>query len=271
MTKEKKTKRRIRWPLLVLLWIWVGVMAVVLDLFLNVPEFEGIRPESDTYRGMRKAAHDIAGVPLDKPQFEVWTGTWEDRYEDGKIRLERGMMRLATGEFVQHGPWTLYHESGEKAGDGRYLKGRKTGKWKWWASDGRRDEEVQYEKGVRNGIAMRWHPNGQRAYEGRYRNGERDGTWTWWYADGTKAAFEEYREGKLHGEVTHWHENGKTAEKGRYEHGLPVGTVTYYHPNGKKAEEGAFRNGKEHGTWSSWDESGRPLPSRKYEDGRLVQ
>jgi hypothetical protein len=51
--------------LLVLLWIWAGLVFVVLDLFLNVPEFDRVRPRAPVYRGLRVAAHRMVGEPYD--------------------------------------------------------------------------------------------------------------------------------------------------------------------------------------------------------------
>ena len=63
MTKEKKP-RRVRWTLLVLLWIWAITIFATLDLFTNVGEFDTIRPRAAIYRGMRIAAHKMIGEPI---------------------------------------------------------------------------------------------------------------------------------------------------------------------------------------------------------------
>jgi len=59
------TKPRVRARLLVLLWIWAACIFAVLDLFLNVPELDRVRPDSRLYEGMRVAAHRMVGEPLD--------------------------------------------------------------------------------------------------------------------------------------------------------------------------------------------------------------
>ena len=58
-----KRPGRVRLLLLVLLWIWVGCVALVLDLFWNVDEFDAIRPQHRTYRAMRTVAHRMVGEP----------------------------------------------------------------------------------------------------------------------------------------------------------------------------------------------------------------
>jgi hypothetical protein len=57
----KPTGKRIRWTLLALLWIWAGCMALVLDLFWNIQEFDRIRPGARLYRAVRYVAHRMVG------------------------------------------------------------------------------------------------------------------------------------------------------------------------------------------------------------------
>ena len=61
-------KRRIRPVLLVLLWAWAIVVFLVIDLFWNVPEFDGVRPRAPLYQGMRKAAHEMVGEKYVDPE-----------------------------------------------------------------------------------------------------------------------------------------------------------------------------------------------------------
>ncbi len=52
---------RARTTLLVLLWIWAFCVFLTLDLFLNVPEFDRVRPRAPLYRSMRCVAHEMVG------------------------------------------------------------------------------------------------------------------------------------------------------------------------------------------------------------------
>ena len=54
-------RRRVGWRLLSLLWVWALLVFVVVDLFLNVLEFDHIRPDAAWYRATRFAAHKIVG------------------------------------------------------------------------------------------------------------------------------------------------------------------------------------------------------------------
>ena len=62
-TKQPQPRRRVRPVLLGLLWIWAVCIFLVLDLFLNVSEFDGIRPRAKIYRSMRFVAHRMVGEP----------------------------------------------------------------------------------------------------------------------------------------------------------------------------------------------------------------
>ena len=60
-----KPAQRIRFRLLVLLWVWALLVFAIVDLFWNVQEFDGVRPRASLYHGMRAAAHQMVGEPLD--------------------------------------------------------------------------------------------------------------------------------------------------------------------------------------------------------------
>ena len=65
-TKPAEKKRsRIRITLLILVWVWAACVALVLDLFFNVDEFDAIRPRNTQYQAMRNTAHRLVGEPLD--------------------------------------------------------------------------------------------------------------------------------------------------------------------------------------------------------------
>jgi hypothetical protein len=61
MVAAKGANRRIRWTLLVLLWLWVGCIVLVLDLFWNVSAFDRVRPDATLYRATRYVAHRLVG------------------------------------------------------------------------------------------------------------------------------------------------------------------------------------------------------------------
>lgn len=64
-----RRRRRVRWTLLVLLWLWAASVFLVLDLFLNVSVFDEVRPTARIYRATRYAAHRLVGEPYEGAEF----------------------------------------------------------------------------------------------------------------------------------------------------------------------------------------------------------
>ena len=71
MTTDSNRRPRVRLTLLVLLWIWAACIFLTLDLFMNVREFDAVRPRARIYRGMRAAAHKMIGEPYLENDFAV--------------------------------------------------------------------------------------------------------------------------------------------------------------------------------------------------------
>ena len=236
-TKTPTTRgggRRVRPLLLGLLWAWALCVFLILDLFLNVEEFDAVRPRARLYRATRFVAHKMVGEPYDDGEFALvardrvpWPGDFvTERREDG-TEVERGVKETATGERVDHGPWTMWYADGSRAETGAYRDGKRHGSWTRWFPGGQVSEVARFEKGVRVGSRIRYHENGTRAAEGEYDEGARTGRWTFTNADGTKAGEEEFSKGTRDGRFVRWHRNGL------------------------KSEEGRYRRGKRHGRWTS--------------------
>lgn len=61
----------------------------------------------------------------------------KEKYPSGKLKAEGYVKRTHLGEYVRHGHWTTYHESGEKLGEGTYNMGHKEPDWKYWDESGK--------------------------------------------------------------------------------------------------------------------------------------
>ena len=127
----------------------------------------------------------------------------EDYYENKQQRLEAKFLHpklviatpddwwnatLATfttvGETMQHGPWTVWHQNGQKKEQGAYGHGKPVGKFVSWHSNGQKASEGSYVDGNQHERWIWWHSNGQKQADGHYTNGRRSGDWAWWNADG---------------------------------------------------------------------------------------
>ena len=90
--------------LLILLWIWVLCMVVVLDLFLNVEEFDGFRPRARLYRGMRVAAHEMVGEPVEDAEFR--TPGWRAGRYAAPVTSTELDARVRFCQRATHADWT---------------------------------------------------------------------------------------------------------------------------------------------------------------------
>jgi antitoxin component YwqK of YwqJK toxin-antitoxin module len=60
-----------------------------------------------------------------------------EKYPGGAVRAEGYLQRVGIGVYRRHGHWVTFHENGQKASEGLYEKGEKTGQWRYWDEDGR--------------------------------------------------------------------------------------------------------------------------------------
>lgn len=61
----------------------------------------------------------------------------KEKYANGAIKAEGYLKRESLGEYVRHGHWTTYYESGAKSGEGSYDMGTKSRDWTYWDESGR--------------------------------------------------------------------------------------------------------------------------------------
>jgi len=251
-------KRRVRPLLLVLLWVWAISVFVTLDLFLNISQFDVVRPRAPFYEGMRWEGHEIVGEPYKPPAGEPVVVAVTPVEEERTARPERvvGGTDTTLGEStVRHGGFTQWNDPPGKA-EGEYKNGRRQGTWTWRWQDGRVRETREYVDGKLNGITASFFADGKHEVLERYADGRPDGTWSSWHPNGQRASVEHYENGVLQGDATCWYANGQVRVERSFDHGEPAGRMTAYHENGQKAEEGRFEGGRETGVWTSWDERG---------------
>src|SRR5262249_9379461 len=63
--------------------------------------------------------------------------TIRERYDDGKVRIERQVTLDADGNYVNHGEWKMYSHAGDVVAEGHYDMGKRIGTWTRW--HGRQD------------------------------------------------------------------------------------------------------------------------------------
>jgi hypothetical protein len=71
-----------------------------------------------------------------------------DKATLGKGNKKCEQQRDATGKFMNHGTFTEFHSNGQRAIEGEYYWGVRTGKWREWDERGKLTRERWFEKGV---------------------------------------------------------------------------------------------------------------------------
>lgn len=161
--------------------------------------------------------------------------TIQQRYEDGKVQIERQVTQDPEGNYFSHGTWKLFSPSGQTLADGTFQFGMMEGPWQRWHAaskegvfamqpfdqyegpflsavnfrDGKMDGiwqihdarnhkimEIPYELGRRQGTATWWWPNGQKMREIRFDRNLIDGYWVEWNQQGAVVKRDEYLRGR---------------------------------------------------------------------------
>lgn len=161
----------------------------------------------------------------------------QERYESGSTKIEREMTLDREGNYVKHGKWVMYSESGEEIANGRFVANEREGGWKKTVNWG--------ESPILNSLP---YPEFEAPFTStaNFAAGKLDGTWTITDAKGRKASEWRYRQGKLHGKAK-WH-----------------------YPDGRIREEIDYDNGSIHGKWTIVDKDGQELESTTYQNGRKL-
>jgi antitoxin component YwqK of YwqJK toxin-antitoxin module len=179
------------------------------DLQLHVPQ---------TFSSAASAAHmddDASGL-----QPTLAAGNMveivQERYPDGKIRIERHVTLDTSGNYVNHGVWRLHSPTETIVAEGQYDMGQRIGNWTRWLD--RKDSPV-FSQFPFNKFEPPF------ASQVNFTDGKMDGEWLIVDADNNKVMQVSLTEGERNGLVMSWLPNGKIYRQASYDQGVPVGDV----------------------------------------------
>jgi len=99
--------------------------------------------------------------------------------------------RLATfetrGQDEKHGPFIIWHASGQVAKQGEFRYNLPVGQITHWFPNSQKQLDGVYVDGRQEGVWTWWHENGQKAITGEYHDARPVGPWIWWTATGKVA------------------------------------------------------------------------------------
>ena len=183
-------------------------------------------------------AGDIA--PLDQTPVEVV----RERYASGVIRIEREVTQDADGNFIPHGLWRQFDETGRLIAEGRYVESRKEGIWRrlyqgddapLLATEPYRNftppfiSQATFLRGQLHGKWQITDAKQRKIHEITFVEGERNGAATWYYPSGQVMLQAQYEQGRATGELAHYGVDSQLIAKETYELGRKIAPrIEYY-------------------------------------------
>ncbi|MCA9173044.1 MAG: toxin-antitoxin system YwqK family antitoxin [Planctomycetales bacterium] len=180
-----------------------------------------------------------------------------ERHADGRIAVERHVSLDSSQNYVNHGPYLEFDESGAKRKSGQYQMGRPVGLWTVWYQ-GHETQTLQeppyamfkppfisqatFRDGELDGAWTIFDGQQQKVSEISFAKGRRSGPAVWWYPNGGKMRELAFVEDRLQGAATFYRPNGQVARRETYEGGHRIQHVVQKHPSGAKMSEGVYRH-----------------------------
>ncbi len=180
----------------------------------------------------------------------------QERYPNRAIKIEREVVQDASGNYVNHGKWTMYDERGRMVACGQYRYGERHGVWTRWHAAGEKDmfaqapyklfqapyvSEVNFDNGRLHGKWTVYDKQDRLCSEFLFEDGERQGKSTWYYPNGHKMREIDYTAGQLDGQWREWGANNNSLTMNEtYQDGRRLAKKVEKYPNGQPKLEGTF-------------------------------
>ena len=238
-------------------------------------------------------------MPKSLPQETI-----RERYDNGRVKVERGVAQDDRENYVNHGPWRMWDEDGNLIAEGVYRYGKRDGKWVRWYKTGDVElfstppfslftgpyrSQATFRDGELNGPWVITDQADVKICEWSFLGGRRHGESVWYYHTGRKMRVINYRAGELHGELLEWDINGNPVTRVQYEDGRRHEKTQQTYPDGQKKVEGmvlqarlmmkepddwweakmatyvAKGKDEKHGEWTAWYPNGQQRFAGEYQ------
>lgn len=175
------------------------------------------------------------------------------RYPDGKLQIERRVVRDQFGNYLNDGKWKMYHTDGQLMGLGRFDNGQMIGVWQrvhfsrdsaWFQTADFQGFEfplvstADFKDGQMDGLWVIKDSQQRKIFQLAYRDGRRQGTGSWWHSNGQLKRQLQCRDDLLHGQWQEWDENGKLVRENWFREGRRISKNTsYFRENRPEVEQ----------------------------------
>ena len=99
----------------------------------------------------------------------------DEHWPNGTLYVRRTVATDDDGNQVNHGPLTVWYESGELRSQGHWRDGRKHGQFVFWHKNGQKSKEFTWTDGLGDGVYTEWDEAGNRLRREVWCDGERVG------------------------------------------------------------------------------------------------
>ena len=117
----------------------------------------------------RDSIEEREGLLYLSGESEPYSGWVKSMYDSGQVKV---LAQFKDGKPAD-GPFTGWHENGEKQGEGTFKDGKPDGLSAMWHENGQKAFEATFKDGKMDGPATSWHENGQKQAEVIHKDGEK--------------------------------------------------------------------------------------------------
>ena len=214
------------------------------------------------------------GITFKIGKYEPYVGIVE---ETGGKRGYKLLGRFLDGK--RDGKWVQWYDNGQVEVQGEYYRGKKHGEWSLWYNNGKAKEQGTFSFGKVDSLYKYWFDNGHLKEEQRYKKGSAHGRWTKWYKEDPTLKYVEngnwqYKDGVYKDENNElwswwWYLNDNKEEEGYYIDGNKEGAWVSWFETGVKSSEGAFSENERDGLWLYYNEDGAVTQELTYSNDLL--
>ena len=165
-------------------------------------------------------------------------------------------MQDSSGNYVNHGRWTMYDEQGHTISYGDYRYGERHGVWTRWHTPTGKDmfsqlpfksfqapfvSEVMFDNGRMHGIWTIYDSKDRKCSEFTFEHDEREGKSSWFYPNGEKMREIDFTAGQLDGHWMEWGPTKNVTKNESYQNGRGLAKKAEMHKGSKvKKSEGTY-------------------------------
>ncbi|MBS1666863.1 MAG: hypothetical protein JST58_05740 [Bacteroidetes bacterium] len=142
----------------------------------------------------------LHGQNLNLDQYDIFIGDKQLCKSDfikNKATLDSTSLKQLTFKPIVDGQKKIYYLNGQLYAQGEIKNKKENGVWVYWHENGQKAREGSFAEGQRTGTHTYWYPNGHIRGVGNFKNDKYDGKWTMYKEDGSDPIEQFYKDGEL--------------------------------------------------------------------------